>query len=397
MDASADLAGVSALSQKGVEQLRKGRYQRAADKFAAAIAAARALPSAGPDCLVAAHLEVQHSDVYLTQSDVAGLPPADRAQALVRAYAALPDVLAVLQRRRAAGTLLAGGCTAREEAWWLVQQVQIATVHGLLLKRAAVEHFAPLMGYELYMITATVALGAVSRAVDERIAAVAPEQLPVLCGFAASAAELLAQPRPLANQTLPPEQLFVDKLQAFLAQSRLGEALPAARAQLEEAWRALERSGAGLQRRAGMPLQRFNEQLDGMKAAALEAAGSATLQRCGLRGCGAQEGHLGEFARCALCKAAFYCSAAHQAEDLAAHRGVCDAAQRAAAAALEAREDAAGRRRCALPACGAREAHAAQFQRCSACRLDVAYCSKAHQTEDWPSHKKACKASRKAA
>ena len=51
---------------------------------------------------------------------------------------------------------------------------------------------------------------------------------------------------------------------------------------------------------------------------------------------------------------------------------------------------------CALPFCGAREAHVAHFKKCSACS-QVVYCSKQHQTEHWLAHKAACKAARKAA
>jgi hypothetical protein len=57
---------------------------------------------------------------------------------------------------------------------------------------------------------------------------------------------------------------------------------------------------------------------------------------------------------------------------------------------------APGLRACALAACGAREAHPAHFKSCAACRVP-AYCCKAHQEADWPSHKAACKAARKAA
>ena len=53
-------------------------------------------------------------------------------------------------------------------------------------------------------------------------------------------------------------------------------------------------------------------------------------------------------------------------------------------------------RTCALPSCGAREAHVARFKKCSGCGM-VVYCSKQHQTEHWPAHKAARKAARKAA
>jgi hypothetical protein len=52
-------------------------------------------------------------------------------------------------------------------------------------------------------------------------------------------------------------------------------------------------------------------------------------------------------------------------------------------------------RTCALPGCGAKEAHPAHFKSCAACR-GVVYCSKEHQMVDWRrSHKAACKAARK--
>ena len=55
---------------------------------------------------------------------------------------------------------------------------------------------------------------------------------------------------------------------------------------------------------------------------------------------------------------------------------------------------APGLRRCALPGCGAKEAHPAHFKSCAACRT-VVYCCREHQVVGWPTHKKACKAARK--
>ena len=57
---------------------------------------------------------------------------------------------------------------------------------------------------------------------------------------------------------------------------------------------------------------------------------------------------------------------------------------------------APGLRSCALPGCGAKEAHPAHFKSCAACRT-VVYCCREHQVAGWPAHKKACKAARKAA
>jgi hypothetical protein len=64
--------------------------------------------------------------------------------------------------------------------------------------------------------------------------------------------------------------------------------------------------------------------------------------------------------------------------------------EKAAAAAKDP-----GLRTCSLARCGAKEAHPSHFKSCAACRTPV-YCSKEHQAEDWPSHKAACKAARKA-
>ena len=70
--------------------------------------------------------------------------------------------------------------------------------------------------------------------------------------------------------------------------------------------------------------------------------------------------------------------------------------QKRVLAAVDA-EVAAGRlQHCALAGCAARESHVSQFKRCSACNA-VWYCCREHQVEDWPAHKAACKAARKAA
>ena len=53
-------------------------------------------------------------------------------------------------------------------------------------------------------------------------------------------------------------------------------------------------------------------------------------------------------------------------------------------------------RPCALEGCGACEVHPAQYKHCAACKQPV-YCCKEHQVAQWPVHKAACRAARKAA
>ena len=64
--------------------------------------------------------------------------------------------------------------------------------------------------------------------------------------------------------------------------------------------------------------------------------------------------------------------------------------------AVNAHEVRRGLRSCGLASCGATEAHVNHFKRCSACKA-VVYCCKEHHLADWPAHKAACKAARKAA
>jgi hypothetical protein len=64
--------------------------------------------------------------------------------------------------------------------------------------------------------------------------------------------------------------------------------------------------------------------------------------------------------------------------------------------AVNARKASRGLRSCGLASCGAKEAHVDHYKRCSACKT-IVYCCKEHQLADWPAHKAACKAARKAA
>ncbi len=76
-------------------------------------------------------------------------------------------------------------------------------------------------------------------------------------------------------------------------------------------------------------------------------------------------------------------------------QGVMSLADELASSQARGAEDVArhGLRRCALPACGATEAHPKLFKLCGRCR-GTAYCCAAHSVEDWKRHtrKDGCKA-----
>jgi hypothetical protein len=76
-------------------------------------------------------------------------------------------------------------------------------------------------------------------------------------------------------------------------------------------------------------------------------------------------------------------------------QGTVSGADQLASVQERGAEDVArhGLRRCALPACGATEAHPKLFKLCGRCR-GAAYCCAAHSVEDWKRHKRedGCKA-----
>ena len=98
-DDTADLSSVIALSNKGNELVMKGHNARAAEKFRlAADEAEKALRF--PDCLVTCALRF------------------------------LPSAVAVLERRKAAGTLLPGRCRPVEETYHMAEKLHAMEIQG---------------------------------------------------------------------------------------------------------------------------------------------------------------------------------------------------------------------------------------------------------------------------
>ena len=315
------LASVEALIPKAQELAQKGHLLRAAEKYGRAAEVACAL---GADNLVALHMQLRQR-AMLGGHVVAS--PDDSADQRIRAAecnALLSGVLEALERRRVAGTLLAGRCTAAEEAW-----------RGHELQRdnprftaAQVADWASLVGYEEVLHGATNASSSLLHARRLLITECSAEQLQSFAENVVHAAELMQQPRRHAHQGLQFEAEFTDAFHSVVMSTRTG--LDARLMQLlAGAWQRLLRSGV------------------------LEARGVDE----GIR------------ARATW--------------------------QRALDSAVGKSLNAPGLRCCALPGCGAKEAHPAHFKSCAACRT-VVYCCREHQVAGWPAHKKACKAARKA-
>jgi hypothetical protein len=319
--AAAELAAVNALSNKAFELAAKVHMARSAEKYGAAAAAAQALGNA--DCLVTARLRVEEAAVLYSHSLTPGVTAADAAAARERALALLRTAaLPTLQRRKAAGTLMAGACRPVEEAWNTARWRQMAVMYN----EADPSGWAwtgAFAGYEAYLGAAVMAL---SLAQSPSAAGCHAE----LVRFAASAADLVAQPRIRNDIDFNAEVGYVEKL-THLDRGRIFTPDASAHELLLEAWRRLQRSGVLRARGIDHGVSMVGPVADAHKSEAAARDASAVLRGCALAGCAAREVHPAQFKKCAACQAAWYCCKEHQEQHWPAHKAACKAARRAAA------------------------------------------------------------------
>ena len=312
-----------ASNRKGDALKQKSHYARAAETFE--LAAAQAREAVNVSDLIVAYCMLQRVRALVaTTSTQPGTAANDKAAAMRTCVGVLlNDVLPVLRRRAAAGTLLCSACRADEAEWYA----------AIIVKPEAPDSYvrqaAQLFGYSAFISAAFVSTTLIMQRYH-----------PQLRAFTEEALELMTRPRALLRRShVEGEMSLVNLLSIFLRpSSALDAALAPARPAFEPlaaAWARLESSGVLLERGIAADADSFKQG-----------------------------------------------GAAHAERSAAAH------------ASWVAR---GGRLRpCALPACAAVEQHQSHFKLCSACKA-VVYCCQAHQAEDWPSHKKACKAARKAA
>ncbi len=298
-----------------------------------AAAIAAAQELAQEDCLVVTHLQLKHISSLQGYVKTPGVSPEAASAAKEQAGQMLLAAMATLERRKATGTLLAGMCRSWPEEEW----------YGLLLQRRRVwngnslrspEELADLVQFVGYDAYLDVAASVVFSFDSE------PSPDHALWRFAVRAIDLFEQPRPKiwvsSSQTLASESVLTCTMQKFS----------------ETCSSCLKKNGP--------------HALPGPVAETF-----ARWQRFARSGV-LQERHVfADFAR------------------IYTHTS-------AASAATQARLAAATLRCCSLRSCGARELHPSHYKQCGACKT-VAYCCREHQLEDWPAHKAACKAARKAA
>ncbi len=119
--AAVDVSRVVALTNKAELLVSRGHWARAGDIYAEAVAAAQALHQT--DCLIVAYLQAARANALLGHAQTAGAET--RTKELMRSafLELLPAAMASLERRRAAGTLMAGACRPYEVAWCAAKSV----------------------------------------------------------------------------------------------------------------------------------------------------------------------------------------------------------------------------------------------------------------------------------
>jgi hypothetical protein len=340
--AAVDVSRVIALTNKALTLESRGHWARAAEIYAEAVAAAQALQQ--PDCVIVAHLQALHANALFGHAQTAGVPDACRVELLRSAFLELlPAAMASLERRMAAGTLMAGACRPYEEAWCaalsahgdalLAGNVPSAAVH--VRSAAEISACSAYVGYDAYIRTARIALQLCALAT--KVSAVRTlhltEASAVACSaFVAGAFGMMLLRTGAVNSI---EAALVHNAQIAIEEDQRFRPTCEQHASILAAWRRLQSSGV-LQRRGileGISAVMANNTHTTDTAAATAAARG--LHFCALGTCGAQEVHASQFKRCSACLSVVYCCKEHQVQGWPAHKAACRAARKAAELAAD--------------------------------------------------------------
>ena len=329
------LARVLPFYRKALELSLKGHLVRAAEIYGRAAEAARALDP-GADNVVVADLlrfkaiELSHywiTSVHMQVTVDAGVLAAHRTE-IVTLYS---TATAILERRRVAGTLLEGRCSADEEAW--VSVVLNGGTSCAPVKKAGV---GKLVGYDAFLFAASHILTEVLLNTYVFAEGCPPSQFATFTQFVVHAIELMMLPRHRLTEENYAEALIAKAVSQAVADSNsLGQRGldPCLVQLLTDAWQRVQQSGVLetrglLENRLYLKLSAASERRTAANRAALTASG---LRSCALAGCAAREAHPQHFKSCAACRAVVYCSREHQLEDWPSHKKACKAARKAAA------------------------------------------------------------------
>jgi hypothetical protein len=311
------------------------------EKSAAAIAAAEEL--AQEDCLVVTHLQLTHASALFSYANMLVDVDYQEAateikQAQVQGLEVLLAVIATLERRKEAGTLLAGACRRWPEEEWYTHVLE----QRQSLNKDLEEHdkcppeeqvvLARFVGYDAYMDAGMAAVIALR------------SQWSVVCSskfgqFAVRAIDLMSEqpPRAFVGQvlSLPSEHVLSGTMQEFcddFQKMELGSPPHPSVMEVFNRWQHFAHSGMLQARGLDTSGVRFLTVSLASEAANQARLAAATLRCCSLRSCAARELHPGHHKICSACRGAAYCCREHQVEDWPQHKAACKAARKAAAA-----------------------------------------------------------------
>jgi len=332
------VARVLASYRKAADLEDKGHVIRSAELYGRGSEAASAL---GPDNLVSVDMQWRQADrlrhyAVSVAATNAAVDPLVVAAHRTDAVALLSAAVAALERRRVAGTLLEGKCTAAEEAWFAAKLTELGARKMSAVGAAA---WAPLVGYGVFLEAADCVMNLLSGARLFRRECSAT-QMEALVQSVVHATDLLQRPRHKYARLMGSEVGFAHRISTVVTSDLGGSGLDARLVQLlTAAWQRLQRSGVlerrGILdtiRRAEPSLASDREKVWSTHQAAMTAPG---LRTCALAGCGAKEAHPQHFKSCAACRTVVYCRREHQVEGWPAHKKACKAACKAKAAASE--------------------------------------------------------------
>ena len=328
---------IVSLSRKGKELCLKGHWERSLLKWRDAVAAAEALGA--EDSLIVA--SVKTSAVHYWAFNEAMRDGHFTQATVLEVFAQLAACVAILRRRRDAGTLQQGKCRPEEERWSLE-----TLLHGrpLTASDAHLLSASSYVGYVVFLEVTSSCAALVIAALDEpTLPALEPggeeerTWFSFTCDLCDEAVALMMQPREMKDYRSTEESSMFSRLRELKRALATGlEVHRGWHVQVSVALARLQRSGVLEERHiTGREKNGRGDLRETLERGAQErkaAAAYGQLRRCALAGCGAREAHLRHFSKCGACKAVVYCCREHQLEDWLAHKAACKAARKAAAA-----------------------------------------------------------------
>ena len=316
---------VEAFAAKATDLVKKGHLLRAAENYGRA-EAARAL---GEDNLVKVDMQLGHSGALRSHAAVAEREAAADLRVLAGYHAEgvvlLSGAVDTLERRRVAGTLLEGKCTAAEEAW-LAHEIQRENAN---MPAANAASWATLVGYEQFLRAGTNVLRVLSYA-DMVASECSAEQIQSFTQHVVQTVALMQQPRRHGDVSMEIEAVFTQALRETVAEAAANGLDVRLVQRLGGALQRLQRSGVLQTRRIEAAIQFRAPAQQAFRAAVQSSLSAPGLHRCALPGCGAREAHPAHFKSCAACRAVVYCCREHQVAGWPAHKKACQAARKAA-------------------------------------------------------------------